>query len=75
MTWAAPRMSPKPDLPPGDGSACARCGAAFECGMQAGAERCWCAELPPLAPVPGQGCLCPACLSAAIAAAQRTPGR
>ncbi|MEW6687926.1 MAG: cysteine-rich CWC family protein [Pseudomonadota bacterium] len=43
-------------------ASCARCGAAFHCGMQAGEERCWCSDLPPLAPVPGRGCLCRACL-------------
>ncbi|MGW8269063.1 MAG: cysteine-rich CWC family protein [Burkholderiales bacterium] len=58
-------MSAQPDSPP----RCARCGQYFECGMLAGAERCWCAELPPLDPVPGETCLCPACLRAALAAA------
>jgi hypothetical protein len=42
---------------------CARCGASFECGMKAGVERCWCAELPPVAPDAAlAGCLCPRCL-------------
>jgi len=59
-------MSAQPDSPP----RCARCGQNFECGMLAGAERCWCTELPPLDPVPGETCLCPACLRAALAAAQ-----
>ncbi len=43
-------------------SPCARCGAGFTCGMQAGEEPCWCASLPPLAPVPGRACLCRGCL-------------
>jgi hypothetical protein len=43
--------------------ACARCGAAFECGMKAGAERCWCADFPPVRPDQALGgCLCPGCL-------------
>ena len=41
---------------------CARCGAAFACGMQAGEERCWCNDLPLLQPVAGRGCICRACL-------------
>ena len=48
---------------------CPRCGKAFTCGMQAGAERCWCADLPPLGALdPAQkGCYCPDCLKALIA--------
>jgi hypothetical protein len=41
---------------------CAACGLPFHCGAKAGDARCWCADLPPLHPVPGQTCLCPACL-------------
>jgi hypothetical protein len=46
------------------GQACSACGARFECGMLAGKEKCWCAELPPLMPVQNVagGCLCPSCL-------------
>ncbi|WP_075643250.1 cysteine-rich CWC family protein [Caballeronia sordidicola] len=44
---------------------CARCGAQFHCGQQAGDAACWCTLLPPL-PVtrlePDLACLCPACL-------------
>jgi hypothetical protein len=46
-------------------SRCARCGAAFRCGI-GDAGGCWCAQLPA---VPrerldaGAGCLCPACLA------------
>jgi hypothetical protein len=50
-------------------SNCSRCGAPFTCGMQVGKEPCWCAALPPLAPLPGRGCLCRPCLEAALAAA------
>jgi len=42
--------------------------------MQAGTTPCWCTALPPLDPVPGQGCLCPTCLRAALAAAPAAPG-
>ena len=42
---------------------CARCGAPFECGMQAGLKECWCAQLPPIAPPDAAaGCYCPRCL-------------
>ena len=44
---------------------CPHCGVAFVCGMAAGEKHCWCADLPPLLPVPldgTTGCLCPACL-------------
>ncbi|HET9735387.1 MAG TPA: cysteine-rich CWC family protein [Burkholderiales bacterium] len=41
---------------------CARCSAEFRCGMQAGERECWCASLPPLAPLPGRECLCRKCL-------------
>ena len=53
-------------MKPGDERAavarCSRCDSAFSCGMLAGVQSCWCARLPPIAPVPGRGCLCPACL-------------
>ncbi|MCG6876213.1 MAG: cysteine-rich CWC family protein [Betaproteobacteria bacterium] len=43
---------------------CARCGSLFECGMQAGLTECWCAKLPPIAPVDAAaGCYCPRCLA------------
>src|SRR5581483_1246744 len=51
---------------------CAQCGAAFECGAH-GSEPCWCSHLPNVLPVRGAeeaGCLCPACLRAAIDAEQ-----
>ena len=44
--------------------ACARCGAAFECGVATGA--CWCFAEEFRLPMPAAGsaadCLCPACL-------------
>ncbi len=43
---------------------CARCGAPFQCGMQAGLAECWCAKLPPIAPPDAAaGCYCPRCLA------------
>ena len=42
--------------------ACARCGAAFDCGL--GGD-CWCAAEPTQLPLPdgaAEDCLCPACL-------------
>jgi hypothetical protein len=49
--------------------ACARCGAAFECG--ANADTCWCVEedfrLPMPAAGSGEDCRCPACLRKAAA--------
>ncbi|HEX7249891.1 MAG TPA: cysteine-rich CWC family protein [Burkholderiales bacterium] len=55
---------------PEAGTRCARCGAEFPCGMQAGERECWCASLPPLTPVPGRGCLCRNCLELEL----RAPG-
>lgn len=56
-------------LTPPSGDACARCGATFECGMKAGVEHCWCADLPtaPIDPALA-GCLCPHCLQDLIGA-------
>ena len=46
---------------------CPDCGAAFTCGLAAGAERCWCFDLPAVMPVRADtACLCPACLARAI---------
>jgi hypothetical protein len=47
-----------------DADICPRCGSHFVCGMKAGTERCWCAELPPLTadPEPRKPCFCPACM-------------
>jgi len=51
---------------------CARCGAAFECGMRAGHEECWCARLPPIAPPDAAaGCYCPRCLAEVAGTALR----
>jgi len=41
---------------------CARCGAAFECGLRG---ECWCTAEPYQLPMPkaaSEDCLCPACL-------------
>lgn len=55
-------------LRPLSGEACERCGATFECGMKAGVEHCWCADLPPIAPSAAfTSCLCPRCLRDEIA--------
>jgi len=46
---------------------CARCGAAFDCGLSGD---CWCAAEPyklPMSATPAEDCLCPACLRAAAA--------
>ncbi|RWA56641.1 hypothetical protein AU476_02500 [Cupriavidus sp. UYMSc13B] len=52
---------------------CSHCGAGFVCGYVAGLPECWCASQPLLPArriVPGQHCLCPACLAARGQAAQ-----
>ncbi len=51
---------------------CPRCGAAFACGAGGADGSCWCAVLPALdgKPDPSRGCMCPACLQAALAAAR-----
>ncbi|WP_270934097.1 cysteine-rich CWC family protein [Falsiroseomonas oryzae] len=43
-------------------STCPACGRAMRCEP---AGRCWCMDLPPMAPVPEAGgrCLCPDCLT------------
>ncbi|MGH6682593.1 MAG: cysteine-rich CWC family protein [Pseudolabrys sp.] len=55
--------------------ACARCGTAFECGLDGA---CWCAaepyRLPLTAADENEDCLCPDCLRKA-AAATREPGQ
>jgi len=56
-------------LEPLEATRCARCGAAFECGMATGLDACWCAARPPVAAIdPAAGCYCPRCLAAAGAA-------
>jgi hypothetical protein len=51
---------------------CARCGTAFDCALS---TECWCAAEPVRLPVPAAGavedCVCPTCLRAINAAAQR----
>ncbi|MBL8382080.1 MAG: cysteine-rich CWC family protein [Burkholderiales bacterium] len=48
---------------------CARCAAAFGCGVDADAP-CWCAQLPRLERIDPaiDSCLCPACLHEALSA-------
>lgn len=51
-------------ITPAASDRCARCGAPFECGMQAGLAECWCAKLPPVVPPDAAaGCYCPRCLA------------
>jgi len=48
--------------------ACARCGAAFDCGCGGIDSGCWCMDEGFRLPMPsaaGADCLCPACLRAA----------
>ena len=50
--------------------ACARCGAAFECGTGGKDGGCWCMDESarlPMPAAPAADCLCPACLRTALA--------
>ncbi|MEO7403777.1 MAG: hypothetical protein ABIU95_08930 [Burkholderiales bacterium] len=50
-------------LEPGEGEACAQCGALFTCGAMRHAPRCWCMDEPRHAIDPSIAtCLCPRCL-------------
>jgi uncharacterized protein (TIGR00290 family) len=54
------------------GDTCARCGAAFECGMKSGQERCWCVDAPRAPIDPSfESCLCPRCLALEVVSADR----
>src|SRR5687767_368965 len=53
---------------------CSVCGAGFVCGAETG-TKCWCNDLPPLPPIPGQDCLCPRCLKAEIERMQSNNSR
>jgi len=48
---------------------CSNCGVSFTCGPISGEQSCWCEVLPHVSLVADadQDCLCPACLSEAIA--------
>jgi len=48
---------------------CSSCGASFTCGPTSGEQACWCEALPHVSLVGAadQDCLCPKCLSTAIA--------
>lgn len=54
--------------------ACARCGAAFDCGSGGTEAACWCMDEAYRLPMPdtttGGDCLCPACLRAMASAAK-----
>ncbi|HEX7652000.1 MAG TPA: ABC transporter substrate-binding protein [Verrucomicrobiae bacterium] len=64
---AAWRQVPVAAVPtrPARTKGCTRCGISFTCGPGEPGGRCWCDDLPPLAPRPGDDCLCPTCLSRA----------
>ncbi|NCF10167.1 MAG: hypothetical protein GWP66_05740 [Gammaproteobacteria bacterium] len=64
-----------PATSPDANTRCSACGAPFRCGCDDPAP-CWCArDFPAVlpAPAPGSpaGCLCPRCLSAAVARQRR----
>ena len=56
-----------PDTP--KQKSCAKCAATFICGPEKGQTPCWCDGLPhvPLVASEEYGCLCPKCLTEAIA--------
>ena len=58
-----------------EGNICPVCGRRFVCGMAAGAQVCWCAQLPALPgpPDPALGCLCPDCLRERLPAVGQDP--
>jgi hypothetical protein len=48
---------------------CGRCGGTFECGAGGSGGGCWCMDETarmPMPAAPGDDCLCPACLRAAL---------
>src|SRR4051812_1382340 len=45
---------------------CSRCREPFACGAKE--PKCWCQDLPAIAPFTGDDCLCPKCLRGEIAA-------
>jgi len=54
---------------------CSNCGANFTCGASVGTEACWCNDHPHVSPVAAgdDDCLCPRCLTEAIAKLSRGP--
>ncbi|PMS11002.1 cysteine-rich CWC family protein [Trinickia caryophylli] len=55
---------------------CPGCGAKFDCACDAKPHVCWCAAMPKVSAerlVPGQSCLCPQCLAAALARSPLPP--
>ncbi len=60
------------DAPSANLPRCPACGDEVRCGMRLGQERCWCADLKPVAPdpeLPDGACLCERCLRKRIAEA------
>jgi uncharacterized protein len=56
--------------------ACARCGAAFDCGSGGREGGCWCGDETYRLPMPeaaSEDCLCPTCLRAAALAQAGRP--
>ena len=51
---------------------CWGCGAAFHCGPEGDAQRCWCDALPLVPPQAGLDCLCGSCLAAAASPCVKT---
>ena len=62
-------MTQQPGFSQAKQKACSNCGASFTCGASAGNEACWCYDLPHIPPVTAkdEDCLCPRCLTEAIA--------
>jgi len=54
---------------------CSNCGVNFACGPKSGEQGCWCETLPHVSLVASadQDCLCPECLTKAIANLPRAP--
>jgi hypothetical protein len=63
MPMKADKTKTAPDDRRKGARTCPQCGTAFVCGMAAGEQKCWCADLPPLPIDPSlSACLCPTCL-------------
>ena len=56
-------------------SICPHCGRTFTCGMRAGHQKCWCADLPHQAPPQpaANACYCPDCLRETLSRRQDQP--
>jgi hypothetical protein len=64
-------MSEQPGFSQAQQQVCSNCSASFTCGAAIGSEVCWCNDLPHILPVTAkdEDCLCPRCLTEAIAKA------